>query len=57
MDLRFAKWTVRRYFASVKYTTDMIQNGKQGEVKNLGEANAAIAVENAEKQKMRASTL
>ncbi|RMZ89995.1 hypothetical protein DV736_g2783, partial [Chaetothyriales sp. CBS 134916] len=33
MDLRFAKWT----------------NGKQGEVKNLGEANAAAAAEHAPK--------
>lgn len=32
-----------------KRTTNEKQNGKQGEVKNLGEANAAIAVENAEK--------
>lgn len=29
--------------------TNVSQNGKQGEMKNLGEANAAIAAENAEK--------
>lgn len=29
--------------------TNVAQNGKQGEMKNLSEANAAIAAENAEK--------
>ena len=50
MDLRFAKWEVSLPDSDLSGSdTDTMQNGKQGENKPLGEANAAAMAEHAEK--------
>ena len=52
MDLRFAKWQVRDYRAvgengTVADQNVELQNGKQGENKNLASANASAMAEHA----------
>jgi hypothetical protein len=52
MDLRFAKWQVRNIDADEdqQQLTPGQQGGKQGDMKNLGEANEAAMAQVAKEQ-------